>query len=251
LPLAALGTTIAAELDTMAISYFVIYDDDFARSGPRNDAFVDYYMARHVELVKAFPGLRSLAVMTPLAYDDPHLGSEAGPFLVAHMTFDDIASLERAAMSDERLAARADVANFPPFEGRATYQAMRDEYRALGAAPATRSRASICYFVQYRRPADDEAAFVDFYRRSHVPLLAEFPGIRELAVFTPVDWRDRPFVTRADLLLANLTAFDSEADFRAALASDARRRVREDFARFPRFTGRCFHTAMRRTFAFP
>ena len=68
-------------------------------------------------------------------------------------------------------------------------------------------------------------------------------------MFTPVAWRDQPFVTRDDLMLVNLTAFDTEADFRAALASDVRKKIREDFANFPPFTGLCTHAGMaRRTF---
>lgn len=235
----------------MTVSYFVLYETDAGRPAQNVEPFVDYYATRHVDLVKRFPGLLSLAVMTPLAYEDPHLGQEAGPFLVAHLTFADAEALERAALSEERRAARADVANFPPIKGRAAYQAMRDEYHDVAPGPAGQTRAPVCYIVVYRRPADDEAAFVDFYRRRHVPLLAAFPRIREVAVFTPIEWRDRPFATRADLMLVNLTAFDSEIDFRAAMSSDARRQVREDFARFPRFAGRCTHTAMARRFVHP
>lgn len=231
----------------MTVSYFVIYEGDASRSA----AFVDYYLTRHVELVKGLPDLRSLAVMRPLAFDDPHLGNEPGPFLVAHMMFDDVAALERAVLSDERLAARADVANFPPFDGRAVYQAMRNEDHSPIASRLDRSRAPICHFVVYRRPAENEATFIDFYRRNHVPLLGEFPRVREIRVFTPVEWRDRPFVTRAELMLVNLTAFESEADFRAAMASDVRTRVQRDFASFPRFSGRCTHTAMTRIFVLP
>jgi uncharacterized protein (TIGR02118 family) len=221
----------------MTVSYFVIYEGTAAASTD----FIDYYLGRHVELVKRFPGLRALSVLTPLVYDDPYLGREHGPLLVTHMTFADIAALESAVLSEARLTARSDVANFPPFEGRATYQAMQDEYQA-----PTMSRAPVCFFVTYRRPAENEAAFVEFYRRSHMPLLAQFPRVREVAMFTPVPWRDQPFVTRDDLMLVNLTAFDSTAEFHAALASEARKKVREDFDRFPPFTGRCTHTAMMR-----
>jgi uncharacterized protein (TIGR02118 family) len=230
--------------EEVTVSYFVIYEDggDLERSAP----FVQYYLERHVELVKRLPGVKSLLVMTRRAYDDPFLKDESGPLLVTHVVFDDLAALERAALSDERLAARADVANFPPFEGTVSYQAMRDEYYAPNPAPLARPRAPACYFVLYHRPAEDEAAFVDFYRRSHPPLLADLPGIREVGVFTPLDWRDRPFVARSDLMLANLIAFDSEAAFQTALASPARRKVRRDVEQFPRYTGKCAHTAMTR-----
>jgi len=231
----------------MTVSYFVIYEGNAAGSA----GFVDYYLGRHVDLVRRFPGLRALSVLTPLAYDDPYLGREHGPLLVTHMTFDDVAALERAALSEARLAARADVANFPPFDGRATYQAMQDEYHPPVPASPAASHAPSCYFVTYHRPADDEAVFVDFYRRNHMPLLARLPRIRVAAMFTPVDWRDQPFVARAELMLANLIAFDSEADFQAAMASEVRTEIRADFAGFPPFSGRCAHTAMTRKFLIP
>jgi uncharacterized protein (TIGR02118 family) len=228
----------------MTVSYFVIYEGE--NDAGRATAFVDHYLGRHVDLVKRFPGLRSLLVMTRRAFDDPFLKDEGGPLLVAQLVFDDLAALERAALSEERLAARADVANFPPFAGTATYQAMRDDYFAPNPSPLARPRAPACYFVLYHRPAADEAAFVDFYRRSHPPLLAALPGIREVGVFTPLDWRDRPFATRSDLMLANLIAFDSAAAFDAALASPARKAVRRDVEHFPKYTGKCTHTAMTR-----
>lgn len=226
----------------MTVSYFVIYEGNAATAA----AFIEYYLERHAPLVARFPGLRAFSVLKPLAYHDPYLAPDKGPFLVTHLTFDDVPSLERAALSDERLAARADVANFPPFEGQATYQAMRDEYLLPDPAVPGGSGAPVCFFVFYRRPAADEAVFVDFYRRNHMPLLVRFPRVREAAMFTPVAWRDRPFIMRDDLMVLNLTAFDSKADFEAALASEVRKEIRADFGRFPPFTGRNIHIAMER-----
>jgi uncharacterized protein (TIGR02118 family) len=224
----------------MTVSYFVIYE------GSASAAFADYYLDRHVPLVRRFPGLRALSVLTPMTHRDPYLVPEAGPLLVTHMTFDDVAALENAALSQERMAARADVANFPPFQGSVTHQALRDEYLLPDPATPGGSGAPVCFFVTYQRPAADEATFVDFYRGNHLPLLTRFPRIREAAMFTPVDWRDRPFVTRGDLMVVNLTAFDSAGDFEAALTSEARKDIRADFAKFPPFTGRCTHVSMSR-----
>jgi hypothetical protein len=44
-------------------------------------------------------------------------------------------------------------------------------------------------------------------------------------------------------LLAQST-FDTPADLERALHSEARRRAREDFGRFPRFSGEVTHQAM-------
>jgi uncharacterized protein (TIGR02118 family) len=103
----------------------------------------------------------------------------------------------------------------------------------------------ICYFVRYRGSAADPAAFVDHYATHHVAILKEFPGIRTLALHEPAVWND-PFPVRDDgtTLLVQMT-FNTPADLQRALHSEARRRAREDFGRFPPFSGEVTHQAMR------
>jgi uncharacterized protein (TIGR02118 family) len=103
----------------------------------------------------------------------------------------------------------------------------------------------ISYFVRYRGSAADPAAFVDYYGRHHAAILKEFPGIRTLALHEPAVWNDL-FPVRDDgtALLAQMT-FNTPAELQRALHSEARRRARDDFARFPAFSGEVTHQAMR------
>jgi uncharacterized protein (TIGR02118 family) len=103
----------------------------------------------------------------------------------------------------------------------------------------------ISYFVRYRGSAADPAGFVDHYATHHAAILKEFTGIRTLSLHEPVDWND-PFPIQPDgtALLAQMT-FDTPADLERALQSEARRRAREDFGRFPKFCGEVTHQAMR------
>jgi uncharacterized protein (TIGR02118 family) len=100
------------------------------------------------------------------------------------------------------------------------------------------------YFVRYRGSATDPTAFVDYYANRHAAILKEFPGIRSLTLHEPAAWND-PFPVRDDgaALLAQMT-FDTAVDLKRALYSEARRRAREDFARFPAFSGEVTHQAM-------
>ena len=102
----------------------------------------------------------------------------------------------------------------------------------------------ISYFVRYRGSAADPAAFVEYYARRHAAILKDFSGIRSLSLYEPTVWND-PFPVRPDgtALLAQMT-FDSLPDLERALHSEARRRAREDFGRFPPFSGEVTHQAM-------
>jgi len=103
----------------------------------------------------------------------------------------------------------------------------------------------ISYFVRYRGAATDPAGFVEYYANHHTSILKEFTSIRSLALHEPVGWHD-PFPVHPDgtALLAQMT-FDTPGDLERALHSEARRRAREDFGRFPRFSGEVTHQAMR------
>ena len=103
----------------------------------------------------------------------------------------------------------------------------------------------ISYFVRYRGAAADPAGFVDYYATRHAAILKECTGIRALALHEPVVWND-PFPVHPDgtALLAQMT-FDTPVDLDRALQSEARRRAREDFGRFPKFCGEVTHQAMR------
>ncbi|MGE0734330.1 MAG: EthD family reductase [Alphaproteobacteria bacterium] len=104
---------------------------------------------------------------------------------------------------------------------------------------------SVSYFVRYQNLGSAAAAFVDYYRHRHAPILAEFPGLRSLVLHTPIASAD-PFPTSPDPteFLAQMV-FDSPEALNRALASEARRRARDDFPNFPPFGGPATHLAMR------
>ena len=105
------------------VSYFVRYKGIAADPA----AFVDYYSRHHAAILKRFPGIRSLTLHTPQAWNDPFPVNPAGSLLLAQMTFDDAAALDKALRSDARREAREDFSRFPSFEGEVTHQAMKGE----------------------------------------------------------------------------------------------------------------------------
>lgn len=223
----------------MRICYFVDYRGDRHISGP----FIDDYRARRVPLLAKLPGMRGLELFIRDDAEDPLLKEDAGPVLMPRLTFESTDDLRTALESETWRAAQSDRDDLPRPGAPATYQAMSYETFAV---PAPREDAPFSYMVQYHRPAPDEATFIGHYQAHHVPLLADLPGIRRLAVCTPVEWEGGPPAKRNDMMLVNEVAFDSAEALTAALRSEARYKLREDFDRFPRFDGPVTHTPMRR-----
>ena len=96
----------------MSAAYLVIYE-----GRPEDpDAFLNYYVKKHVPLVWAFPRIRRVEIQRGV--DDGDF------FLITRLTFDSIEDLRAAIPSRERERAREDMKNFPPFRGTVRRQAV-------------------------------------------------------------------------------------------------------------------------------
>ncbi len=89
----------------MSAAYLVMYE-----GRPEDpEAFLKYYVEKHVPLVWAFPRIRAIDVQRGVG--------EGDFFIIARLVFDSVEDLLLAIHSDERERARADMANFPSFNG--------------------------------------------------------------------------------------------------------------------------------------
>ena len=103
---------------------------------------------------------------------------------------------------------------------------------------------SVSYFVRYDIAVSDLEAFVERYRKVHVPLLTAWPGLQRMVIHTPVDWKDPFPVNRGSAVLMAQLEFDSQEAMNNAFASRERAQAREDFKRFMTFEGTVTHQAM-------
>ena len=110
---------------------------------------------------------------------------------------------------------------------------------------------SVSYFVRYDIAVPDLAAFVERYRRVHVPLVATWPGLRRMTIHTATDWQDTAPVNRGSAVLMAQLEFEKESDLRKAFASPERAAAREDFKKFMTFEGTVTHQAMKSEEVFP
>jgi hypothetical protein len=74
--------------------------------------------------------------------------------------------------------------------------------------------------------------------------MAKLPGIRELEIYTPVQWVCAPGWRRMECMQRNKVAFDSAEALTAALNSPVRKEMRADYAKLPAFSGRVTHYPM-------
>ena len=102
----------------------------------------------------------------------------------------------------------------------------------------------VSYFVRYRGASPNPAAFQAYYETQHAEILKQFPDIRSLVLHRPTAWTDPFTVRRGETMLLAQMQFDSVGALDNALRSEARRRAREDFQRFPPFDGEVTHEAM-------
>jgi uncharacterized protein (TIGR02118 family) len=102
----------------------------------------------------------------------------------------------------------------------------------------------VSYFVSYRGASSDPDAFYAHYETRHAALLRQFPNIRSLILHRGAPWTDPFPVRRGKTFLLAQMQFDSASDLDAALRSEMRRAARDDFQRFPSFSGEVTHEAM-------
>jgi len=106
-----------------------------------------------------------------------------------------------------------------------------------------RGERMVSYFVRYHG-ASPNPAFQAYYETQHAEILKQFPDIRSLILHRPTAWTDPFTVRRGETMLLAQMQFDSVGALDNALRSEARRRAREDFQRFPPFDGEVTHEAM-------
>ena len=100
------------------------------------------------------------------------------------------------------------------------------------------------YLVAYEGQAEDLNAWHSHYIGDHPPIMARFPGIRQVEIYTRIDWCGSLPWPRVEHMQRNKVVFDSPAALTAALNSPVRHEMRAAFARFPAFTGPVTHFPM-------
>jgi uncharacterized protein (TIGR02118 family) len=161
--------------------------------------------------------------------------------------FDDIASLEATLAADGYLQSLAAADAVPSLKhANVTQQAMLvRQFPVPEATLRTPPGELPCtYLVAYEGKADDLNAWHTHYFRHHPPIMGRFPGIRQIEIYTRIDWCGFLPWRRVEHMQRNKVVFDSPAALTAALNSPVRHEMRKDFAQFPSFSGPNTHYPM-------
>jgi uncharacterized protein (TIGR02118 family) len=181
-------------------------------------------------LVSGAAGLEKVHVYTPGRAHDPFLNDGSPPPLALQLYFGSLATLESAL-----------AASLAPVKAICEVQAMLVRPFAV---PEPREDPLFTYLVAYEGKADDENAWHAYYLAHHPALMAKLPGIRQLEIYTPVQWLCPPGWRRMECMQRNKVAFDSAEALTAALNSPVRKEMRADYAKLPPFSGRVTHYPM-------
>ena len=214
----------------------------------RKDASVsDAELARLDGVLRATPQLLRALVHLPARASDPYLDDGPPPQFVLQLYFEELPYLEAALARDGQLAGLLSRDEFPALaDADVTQQAMLVRAFAVPEpAFSIRPEEPYCtYLVSYEGEAQDQNAWLGHYLGKHIGHMASLPGLRELEVYTRLDWIGSLPWTRVNFMQRNKVAFDSADALTRALNSPARQRMREDYHGFPLFTGRTTHYAM-------
>ncbi|HXP31992.1 MAG TPA: hypothetical protein VN832_12935 [Stellaceae bacterium] len=227
----------------MTFAYFASFHD-------RTDPAVQLSQAdktRVIDIVRTTPGLIRGLVFTPETTRDPYAHDGASPQLALELYFADIPELESALAPKGHLQALAAKEALPSLAGaQATQQAMLVRIFPV-PEPAFRTPPGglpCTYLVHYAGQAQDLNQWHWYYIQHHPRVMAHFPGIREIEICTRIDWCGFLPWPRVDYMQRNKVVFDSAAALTAALNSPVRNEMREDYRKFPPFTGENVHFPM-------
>jgi hypothetical protein len=198
-------------------------------------------------LVRSTPKLVKGLRHAPASASDPYVKDGPSPSLILQLYFSELPDLEAALARNGHLAALASSAEFPALApAETTHQAM---FVRPFAVPDPRFRTAqgephCTYLVSYEGEAEDLNAWLVHYLEHHTGHMAAFPGIRELEIYTRMDWVSGQPWARQNFMQRNKVVFDSADALQSALHSPVRHEMREDFKRFPKFSGPNNHFAM-------
>jgi len=218
----------------MTISWFAMFRGDRDVSS--------HELERLTELIARTPGLANGLIYTPSTTSDPYLNDGPPPVLGLQLNFSEIADLEAALAKDGHLQALPEL--LAGAEG-AQQAMLTRRFPVPDARFRTPPGDPHCtYLVAYEGEAEDKNVWLSYYIAHHPPIMARFPGIRQIEIATRIDWCGFLPFPRVDYLQRNKVVFDSPEALTAALNSPVRHEMRADFKNFPPFSGGNTHFPM-------
>jgi hypothetical protein len=212
----------------MTIAFFLTTDEA---------GFADELMPRLMRR----PDVIAAALFTPDRAEDPYVDDGTAPALMLQIDVADRRALD-ALFADADIGGR--IAAAGPSATADAFEVL--SFPIAGSDDAPVRTAPMSFVVRYFAPVTDEKFFVEYYLENHPPIMADMPGIRNVLCYVPVDWTCPVGIPGSGCILGNEVVFDDLDALNAALASDVRHRLRDDYKSFPVKPGPNSHYAMQR-----
>lgn len=229
--------------------------------------FITYCLKSRLDSLVALPaqwgqrlsriqGLCKVLSHQPCQVEDPFLSHqpEGSSEYVLQFFFNDLFSLEAACAQHGELAALIDSLDAVLTPQSKNQQAMvvrsfPVDVQAGGSVQGA-SATACTYLVAYYGAGQAHDLWLSQYMKNHVPLMGRMPGIREVEVYTQLDWLSELALPRAGAIQRNKTVFDSPDGLLAALQSPLRAEMRADYLSLPQIGLTNTHEPMRTDLVF-
>jgi uncharacterized protein (TIGR02118 family) len=199
-------------------------------------------------MVGSIPEMTEGLLFTPLeqSVDHPFKADGSGPVFALQLRFQDLSGCEAALDRGGVLAGLAAGGGLSSLAGLdITHQVMLTRSFPVDVAEHPKGTATPCsYLVHYPGPAEDMNAWNLHYLEHHPAIMRTFPGVRQIEIYTRIDWVDRLPSQRVEHMQRNKLVFDSPEALSHALGSDVIKHMRADFVQFPPFSGGNKHFPM-------
>lgn len=227
----------------MYFSYFVTFQkesDPVSRISERDLKGIS-------DIVAATPGLKQAKLYTPETASDYYTNDGPSPQFTMQLYFEDLEMLEEAIGKEGHLQALATAGAWPSLEGATvTHQVMLTRSYPVpdGTFNVPAGGLPCTFLVHYPGTASDFNAWLTYYLKHHPQIMKLFPGIREIEIYTRVDWIDAMPWQRVNYMQRNKVVFDCALALTEALHSSVRHEMRADLEKFPAFEGGNVHYPM-------
>ncbi|MCA1475429.1 hypothetical protein I6F37_10385 [Bradyrhizobium sp. NBAIM08] len=205
-------------------------------------------VASVAELVGSIPDMTEALLFTPLeqSVDHPYKADGTGPAFALQLRFPDLFACEAAMDRGGVLASLATGAGLSGLTGLdVAHQVMLTRPFPVDVAEHPAGTTTPCsYLVHYPGPAEDMNAWNLHYLKHHPSIMRTFPNVRQIEIYTRIDWVDRLPSRRVEHMQRNKLVFDSPQALAHALGSDVIKHMRADFVKFPPFAGGNKHFPM-------
>jgi hypothetical protein len=225
----------------MQFSYLVTFTHPDA-----NARISDADLQSIADCIRTTPAMSRARLYTPQSAKDFYTNDGPSPIFAFQLDFEKLAALEAAISADGHLQqiARTEFESLKPSAVEQQVMARRP-YPVLEPEAKVPDGALPCQFlVHYPGHAENFDEWLTYYLAHHPQIMKFFDGVREIEIFTRVDWVDAMPWRKVHYMQRNKLMFDSAEAITHAMNSPVRHQMRADFEEFPPFEGSNIHHPM-------